>query len=62
MSGTVIIGRFAERRARVQHSNRRERLISIGVNVLFVGVVLLVYLVIGACFGWWLCRHFGAHS
>jgi hypothetical protein len=62
MSATVIVGRFAERRAAVQRSHRREQLTSIGVNVLFVCVVLLVYLVIGACFGWWLCRHFGGYS
>jgi len=58
MSMTVIVGRFSQRRAAVQRSHGREQLTSIGVNVLSVSVVLLVYLAIGACLGWWLCRHF----
>jgi hypothetical protein len=62
MSATVIIGRFAERRTAVQLWHRRAQLASIGLNVIFVCVVLLVYLAIGACLGWWLCRHFGSYS
>jgi hypothetical protein len=52
MSTTLIIGRFAQRRAAIQRSHRQEYLISIGVNTLLVGVALLVYLVIGACRRW----------
>ena len=58
MHTTVIIGRFAERRAAVQRSHPLEQWTHIRVNALFVCLVLFVYLVIGACFGWWLCRHF----
>jgi hypothetical protein len=54
MSTTVIVGRLAPRCAAVQRSHRGKQLTSIGVNVLFVCAVLLVYLAIGACLGWWL--------